>query len=104
GIWNIISDKAPLESIKSVIQGYTDYWNWAALTQRFDNNFIKDQIENFSWDFEELSYKETELVTALLSNSELNHHDWDWNYLSKNLPDEFIENHIDNFAWDFYEI
>lgn len=104
GIWSIISEKAPIESIKSVIQKYADYWNWTTLTERFDDTFIKEQIETFNWDFEELSYKETELVTSLLANSKLKDRDWDWNYLSKNLPDEFIEKHIDDFTWDFYVI
>jgi len=103
-VWSIISEKAPIESIKTVIQEYTEYWNWATLTERFDDNFIKKQIEVFDWDFEELSYKETELVTSLLTNSKLKDKDWDWNYLSKNLPDKFIEEHIEDFAWDFYSI
>lgn len=104
GIWNIISEKAPIESIKFVIHKYTEYWNWTKLTERFDNDFIKEQIENFDWDFEEISYKETELVTSLLSNSKLREKDWDWNYLSKNLPDKFIEDRIEDFPWDFYII
>lgn len=103
-IWSSISDKAPLENIKPVIQEYVEHWNWTTLTQRVDNNFIKEQIEKFNWDFEELSYKETGLVTALLSNAAFKESDWDWNYLSKNLPDEFIESHIEDFKWDFYEI
>lgn len=104
GIWSILSEKAPIESIKSVIQKYAEYWNWTTLTERFDDKFINEQIENFDWDFEELSYKETELVTSLLSNSALKDRDWDWNYLSKNLSDEFIEEHIEDFPWDFYVI
>lgn len=103
-VWNIISEKASTESIKTVIKEYNEYWNWTLLTERFDNDFIKEQIENFNWDFEELSYKETELVISLLSISALKVRDWDWNYLSKNLPDEFIEEHIEDFPWDFYEI
>ncbi|SUX48544.1 Uncharacterised protein [Chryseobacterium indoltheticum] len=103
-IWSAISEKAPIESIKSVIQEYTEYWNWTTLTERFDDNFIKEHIENFDWDFEELSNKETELVISLLSNSNLKDRGWDWNYLSKNLPDEFIQQHIEDFPWDFYEI
>ena len=103
-IWSVISEKAPIESIKSVIEEYAEYWNWTTLTERIDNTFIKEQIENFNWDFEELSYKDTELVISLLSNSELKDRDWDWNYLSKYLPDEFIEKHIEDFAWDFYVI
>jgi hypothetical protein len=87
GIWSIISEKSPIESIKSVIEKYDDYWNWTTLTERFDDEFIKKQIETFDWDFEELSYKETELVTYLLSNLNLKEKGWDWNYLSKNLPD-----------------
>lgn len=104
GIWSTISEKAPIECIKSVIQEYTEYWNWTTLTERFDNEFIKETIENFNWDSEELSYKEKELVISLLTNSELKDKDWDWNYLSKNLPDEFIEEHIEDFSWDFYAI
>lgn len=104
GIWSIISEKAPIESIKSVIEKYADYWNWTTLTERFDDEFITKQIETFDWDFEELSYKEIELVTSLLSNLNLKEKGWDWNYLSKNLPDKFIEDHIEDFPWDFYVI
>lgn len=103
-IWSIISERAPIESIKSVIEEYSDYWNWTILSERFDDNFIKEQIENFNWDFEELSYKENELVTSLLTNSKIKDLDWDWNYLSKSLPDNFIEKHIEDFPWDFYVI
>ncbi|WP_152378326.1 hypothetical protein [Flavobacterium haoranii] len=103
-IWSILSEKAPIKSIKSVIQIYAEYWNWTILTERFDDNFIKEQIETFDWDFEELSYKESKLVTSLLSNSKLREKDWDWNYLSKNLPDKFIEDRIEDFPWDFYVI
>lgn len=105
-VWNVISEKATIESIKSVIQEYAEYWNWTLLTKRFDNSFIKEQIDVFNWDFEELSYKETEFVTSLLSYSALKDWDWDWdwNYLSKNLPDKFIEKQIEVFPWDFYEI
>lgn len=103
-IWSIISEKAPIESIKSVIEKYVDYWNWTTLTERIDDEFIKKQIETFNWDFEELSYKEIELVTSLLSKLNLKEKGWDWNYLSKNLPDKFIEDHIEDFPWDFYVI
>ena len=103
-VWSAISEKAPIESIKSIIQEYAEYWNWTKLTERFDNGFIKEQIEKFNWDFEELSYKEPELVISLLSNSAFKDFNWDWNYLSKNLSDKFIEENIENFNWDFYEI
>ncbi len=104
GIWSIISEKVPIESIKSVIKKYADYWNWTTLTERFDDEFIKEQIETYDWDFEELSHKATGLVTSLLSNLNLKEKGWDWNYLSKNLPDKFIEEHIEDFPWDFYVI
>ncbi|MEI6310784.1 MAG: DarT ssDNA thymidine ADP-ribosyltransferase family protein [Bacteroidota bacterium] len=103
-VWSNISEKAPVESIKSVIHLYPEYWSWSKLTERFDNNFINEHIENYNWDFEEISYKETEFVISLLSIPALKVCDWDWNYLSKNLPDKFIEEHIEDFAWDFYEI
>jgi len=103
-VWSNISEKAPVESIKSVIHLYAEYWNWSKLTERFDDNFINEHIETYNWDFEELSYKETEFVISLLSNPALTDCVWDWNYLSKNLPDKFIEEHIEDFAWDFYEI
>jgi len=103
-VWSTISEKVPIESIKFVIKEYAEYWNWTLLTARFDNDFINEQIENLNWDFEELSYKETEFVISLLQNSALKEQTWDWNYLSKNLPDKFIEENIENFNWDFYEI
>ena len=103
-VWSAISEKAPIESIKSIILEYAEYWNWTTLTERFDNGFIKEQIEKFNWDFEELSYKEPELVISLLSNSAFKDCNWDWNYLSKNLSDKFLEENIENFNWDFYEI
>ncbi|WP_231427708.1 DarT ssDNA thymidine ADP-ribosyltransferase family protein [Pedobacter sp. Leaf250] len=103
-IWSAISLNAPIEKIKLVIQRYAEYWNWTILTERFDDKFIKENIEHYDWDFEELSQKESELVTSILFNLELKHRDWDWNYLSKNLPDNFIEEHIEDFSWDFYVI
>ena len=65
---------------------------------RFDNVFIKEQIENFDWDFGELSYQESDFVISLLSNKNLKDRNWDWNYLSKTLPDEYIENHIEDIS------
>ena len=103
-IWVSISEKAPIETLKSVIQHYAEYWNWTTLTERFDNVFIKEQIENFDWDFGELSYKATDFVISLLSNTKLKNRNWDWNYLSKTLPDEYIENHIEDLNWDFFAI
>jgi len=103
-VWSSISEKAPVECIKLVINQYAEYWNWSKLTERFDDNFINEHIENYNWDFEELSYKETKFVMSLLSKPALTDCDWDWNYLSKNLPDKFIEEHIEDFAWDFYVI
>lgn len=103
-IWSIISEKAPIENIKPVIKDYEEYWNWITLTERFDNNFIQQHIGTLNWDFEELSYKDVNLVTTLLSNKSLVYYDWDWNYLSKNLPDDFIEKHIDDFTWDYFVI
>jgi len=101
-IWSTISKTAPVESIKTVIKEYEEYWNWTTLSERFDDDFIKKQIENFNWDFEELSYKKTGLVKSLIPF--LKDRDWDWNYLSKNLPSDFIESHINDFPWDYYEI
>jgi hypothetical protein len=103
-IWSIISEKALIENIKPVIKDYEEYWNWITLTKRFDNNFIQEHIGNLNWDFEELSYKDINLVTTLLSNKSLVYCDWDWNYLSKNLPDDFIEKYIDDFTWDYFVI
>ena len=103
-IWNTISKNAPIENIKSVIEEYADYWNWTTLTERFDDNFIKEQVENFNWDFEELSYKEIDLIKSIITLPTLKDRHWDWNYLSKNLPNDFIESHINEFPWDYYEI
>ncbi|WP_229219055.1 DarT ssDNA thymidine ADP-ribosyltransferase family protein [Dyadobacter sediminis] len=104
GSWSIISKLAPVESIVSVIREYTDYWNWTELTQRVDSEFIKLYCEWIQWDFEEISYKDEEVVTSLLLMPTLKNRDWDWSYLSKNLPDDFIEEYIDDFPWDFYLI
>lgn len=103
-IWNIISEKVPVENIKAVVWEYADYWNWTTLTQRIDNNFIQEQIEELNWDFEELSYKEPLFVTSLLSKQTLKERDWDWDYLSRKLPNDFIEDHIEDFPWNFYSI
>lgn len=87
GIWSIVSEKAPFESIKSVIEKYADYWNWTELTKRFDDNFIKEQLEYFTWDFEELSYKETGLVQDLLIQRR-NKHIHYWTKQIQNISDE----------------
>jgi Ca2+-binding EF-hand superfamily protein len=100
-VWNIISEKVPVDNIRPVIRIYADLWNWTVLTSRLDERFIRDHIELFPWDFEELSYKNTTLVEALLARPSLKNKDWDWSYLSKTLPDEFIEAHVDDFPWNF---
>lgn len=103
-IWSTMSQKVPIDAIKAVIEQYADYWSWSILTQRFDSSFIQRHIGAYKWDFEQLSYREPELVISSLLIPKLKDCDWDWNYLSKTLPDEFIEKTIDDFAWDFYEI
>lgn len=103
-IWKQLSQNIPVENIRAVIEDFEEFWNWTVLSQRLDDSFIKDNINRFNWDFEELSYKDTELVIGLLSNPILKERDWDWNYLSQNLSDEFIEENILNFNWDFYVI
>lgn len=103
-VWNAISENAPITNILPVLKLYNDYWNWTTLTRRVHDDFIKENIENFNWDFEELSYRNSELLTSLLQNSNLVDYQWDWNYLSKTLPDNFIEEYIDDFNWDFYLI
>lgn len=66
GIWSIISEKAPIESIKSIIDKYAEYWNWKTLTERFDDEFIKEHFDAFNWDFEELSYRESDFIQEIL--------------------------------------
>lgn len=66
GIWIVISEKAPIESIKSVIEEYADYWNWNQLTRKIDDEFIKGHIDAFNWDFEELSYRESGFIQEIL--------------------------------------
>lgn len=101
GIWSIISEKAPIESIKSVIEKYSDYWNWTELTKRFDDNFIKEKIEYFTWDFEELSYKETGLVQDLLIQRR-NKHIHYWTNQIQNISDvnEIIKELAKNKSYD----
>lgn len=101
GIWSIISEKAPIESIKSVIEKYTEYWSWTELTKRFDDNFIKEQIEYFTWDFEELSYKETGLVQDLLIQRR-NKHSQNWlsKIQNKKEDNEIIKELSKNKGYD----
>jgi len=65
-VWKIISEKVPIVNIMSVIEEYADYLNWNTLTQRFQIDFIVDHIDNFRWDFEELSYRDIQVVSDLL--------------------------------------
>ena len=103
-IWKQLSENVSIENIKAVIRDFDEYWNWSVLTQRLDNTFIKEEIHNFNWDFEELSFKETDFVIDLLSDPTLKDRDWDWNYLSQNLTDDFIEENILDYNWDFHII
>jgi hypothetical protein len=103
-IWKQLSQNIPIASIIAIIDDFEEYWNWTILSQRLDDSFIKKNVNRFNWDFEELSYKDVEFVSSLLSDPLLKDHDWDWNYLSQNLSDEFIEENILIFNWDFYEI
>ena len=101
GIWSIISEKAPIESIKSVIEKYAAYWNWTELTKRFDDNYIKEQIEFFTWDFEELSYKETGLVQDLLIQRKNKHFQYWLNQIQNKIEDsETIKELSKNKGYD----
>ncbi|MGI6410221.1 MAG: DarT ssDNA thymidine ADP-ribosyltransferase family protein [Bacteroidales bacterium] len=101
GIWSIISEKAPIESIQSVIEKYTEYWSWTELTKRFDDNFIKEQIELYPWDFEELSYKETGLVQDLLIQRKNKHFQYWFNQIQNKKEDnEIIKELSKNKGYD----
>lgn len=101
GIWSIISEKAPIESIQSVIKKYTEYWSWTELTKRFDDNFIKEQIELYPWDFEELSYKETGLVQDLLIQRKNKHFQYWFNQIqNKKVDNEIIKELSKNKGYD----
>ena len=69
-----------------------------------EDGYKEINVENFNWDFEELSYKEIDLIKSIITLPTLKDRHWDWNYLSKNLPNDFIESHINEFPWDYYEI
>lgn len=84
-IWSTISKTAPVESIKSVIEEYAVYWNWSELTKRFDDDFIRFQFNNFNWDLEELSFKESSLVQDLLIRQREKHIDFWGNEIKHNL-------------------
>ena len=101
-IWKSVSENVPTDIIKIVIDAYVDYWDWRALTQRFENDFIIKSIDKFTWDFEELSTKENDFVIQLLAQENFKNKNWDWQYLSQVLPDKFIIENINTFPWDFY--
>jgi hypothetical protein len=101
-IWKSVSENAPTDNIKIVIDAYVDYWDWRTLTQRFENDFIIKSIDKFTWDFEELSTKEIDFVIQLLAKEHFKNENWDWGYLSQILPDKFIIENINTFPWDFY--
>ena len=101
-VWKSVSENAPTDNIKIVIDAYADYWDWRTLTQRFENDFIIKSIDKFTWDFEELSTKEIDFVIQLLANEQSKNENWDWEYLSQVLPDKFIIENINTFPWDFY--
>ena len=101
-VWKNISENTPIEKIESVIQLFIEYWDWRILTQRFDTKFIFKTINDYKWDFEELSYKEKGLVVNLLSLTKFKLENWDWQYLTQELPDEFAVGNINNFPWDFH--
>lgn len=103
-IWEQLSENISIDKIKAVINNCEDFFNWTVLSRRLDNSFIKENIQRFNWDFEELSYRESDFVMDLLPISGVNEHGWDWNFLSQTLPDEFIEENIFKFDWDFHII
>jgi hypothetical protein len=103
-IWGIISTKAPTEVLKTVLKEYESYLNWTILTDRMDDDFIRQNISEFQWDFEELSYKEPDFVISLLNLPNIAEQAWDWVYLSKTLSDSFVQENISSFNWDYYAI
>lgn len=103
-VWKSISENAPIQIIKRVIDEYIDYWDWRKLTQRFNNDFILNTIDKFKWDFEVLSSKENDFVIELLSLKLYKDEDWDWHCLSQNLPNNYIIDNINELPWDYYII
>lgn len=100
--WCIISKQAPLDDIKLCIQDYHDYWDWRVLSQRFDNGYILETLDKFTWDFEELSQKDEDFIIQLLETGKFKNEDWDWYLLTEVLPNDFIVENINFLPWDFY--
>ncbi len=102
--WYILSQNISNDSLIKNIVKFKNFWYWPTLTKRIDNEFLLSNFEDFPWDFEELSYKESQLVIHLLSNYYEENQNWDWLYLSENLPDRFIQDNIEKFPWDYFSI
>ena len=103
-IWRNISELVPVTIIKQIIPEYHDYLDWTILTQRIDAQYIKEKINDYPWDFEELSQEHSDLVIQLLSSGQFTNENWDWEFLSANLSDEFLIENINSFQWNFHSI
>lgn len=102
--WRALSSHYPLELLKDQLNPYLEFWHWDVLTERLPDEFIRDHIRFYPWDFEVVSGKPTGLIMLLLENEELAGKRWDWAALSRNLPDDYIVKHIEKFPWDFYQL
>lgn len=124
--WNFeILSFRDIELVKALIKKIKKYnqnaenpivaeWDFWALTESLDNDFIYDSItENAGFDFDLISKKEPEFVLSLLekvNNYNLNKEPdfqisiiWDWKHISENWDIEIIWENIDllsqNIVW-----
>lgn len=105
--WAQISSICPLDDLKPQLKKYESFLDWITLSERFDDDFIIDNVLNYPWDFESLSTnRSVEFIKRLIVIPELHNDliDWDWETIMPKLDDEFVLEHIGNIPFVMFSV
>lgn len=94
-IWDAVARNCPLDILEDNLEGFLEYHNWLALTERFDANYIFSYYQNYPWDTDLFIEKSSgPQLEQLLSRGLLEEAFTDWNRLIPKLSDLFIADHL----------
>lgn len=103
--WINISENCDIGILQNNIDSIINKVDWTILTRRADNGFIIKSIEEFPWDFAEISrIKDIDFIKLLLLNYKLVNNEWDWDELEDRLDFNFIKENIEYIDFHLYDI
>ncbi len=96
--WSNISRYCDISVICEHIDKFGEYYNWAILTERIDDDFLLNNFEKYPWDLEVLSEdynRDICVIEELICKQKETEEDWDWEELELRLNEKFVLSNLD---------